>query len=77
MNVNPGKVGIAVKCAVCHRTKAPRGRSVSPYMASSLCADECAGYRLAPLPGSLWPREFEADFGYPVEDNATELKERT
>lgn len=60
------KVGIAVDCAVCHRRKKPTGRSAALEMASSLCDHECPGYGQEPLPGSLWPGESEADFGYPV-----------
>lgn len=63
------KVGISVECAVCRRTKQPRGRSAP--LGGSLCDRECAGYRIAPLPGDLWPGETEEDFGFPVSANAT------
>ena len=35
-------------------------------MAGSLCDWKCPGYNEEPMPGSLWPGESEADFGYPV-----------
>jgi len=38
-----------------------------------LCDWECRGYREVPLSGSLWPGESEADFGYPVNDDGTEI----
>lgn len=63
------KVGIAVTCRQCGRTKAPRGRSVP--MGVMLCDSECSGYRSEPLPGDLWPGETEEQFGYPVSSNAT------
>ena len=46
-----------VKCAVCGRTKPPRGRSVSPYMASGYCEHECSGHDIPPEAGHLWPGE--------------------
>ena len=65
----PTKVGIGVVCTVCRRQKQPHGRSAPPY--SSYCDRECEGYEQEPLPGCLWPREADADFGYPCCDNAT------
>ena len=59
------KVGVAVECAVCHRRKKPIGRDSRD---NGLCDGECEGYRQEPKPGSLWPGESEADFGYPVCD---------
>ncbi len=63
------KIGIRVKCSVCGNTKNPIGRSapVSWYG----CDDECRGYRQEPYPGSLWPGESEAEFGYPVGNYGT------
>ncbi len=58
------KVGVSVQCTVCHRTKQPVGRSAPLGM--SLCDSDCAGYRLDPKPGVLWPRETEEDFGYAI-----------
>lgn len=46
-----------VQCVRCHRTKAPRGRSVAPAMAGDLCTQDCPGYALAPSAGHLWPKE--------------------
>jgi hypothetical protein len=70
--LNPNKVGIAVRCQICDRRKAPVGRSVAAEMANSLCGPMgCKGYYLKPLSGSLWPGESEADFGYPVADTGT------
>ena len=48
-----------VECAVCHRTKAPRGRSVALAMAGALCDTDCRGYYEIPLPGHLWPSEWD------------------
>lgn len=51
------KTGIAVTCAVCGKTKAPRGRSVSPMVWESYChppypgEPACAGYYEDPKPG--------------------------
>jgi hypothetical protein len=57
-------VGVAVECTICHRRKAPRGRSVAAAMANSMCDDDCPGYRLDPYPGQLWPGETKEEFGY-------------
>lgn len=66
----PTKVGISVECARCHRTKAPRGRSLS-YHLSYCLPDECPGYNLEPFAGDLFPGETDADFGYPCSDYGT------
>ncbi len=60
------KIGIAVECVVCHRTKKPAGRSAPLEMATSLCDHECPGWSQPPLPGSLWPGETEEQFGYDI-----------
>lgn len=65
------KVGISVECQTCKRTKAPRGRSAPDALYGSLCNSECVGYWGNPMPGDLWPRETEEEFGYPVSSNAT------
>jgi hypothetical protein len=65
------KVGISVYCTVCKMRKSPIGRSAPLEMANSLCDDECPGYREDPKPGSLWPGETAAEFGYPISDDAT------
>lgn len=64
------KVGIRVYCTVCQRSKLPRGRS-APLGAYG-CDDDCAGYRLDPVPGDLWPGETDDNFGYPCSDHATQ-----
>jgi hypothetical protein len=46
-----------VECARCHKTKAPRGRSVPLPMAGGLCDMDCEGYYEDPKPGHLWPSE--------------------
>ena len=66
MNPRNYVFGISVRCAVCDRTKKPRGRSAPIETASSLCDDDCRGYDSDPKPGDLWPGESEKDFGYPV-----------
>ncbi len=71
--LNAYKVGIRVKCAVCGAIKAPVGRSV-PF-GSFYCDRNCTGFYLEPGSGCLWPGESEADFGYPVADVGTEMKE--
>ena len=61
-DLSNNKVGISVDCVVCGKQKKPRGRDApvsSPY-----CTYGCTGYQKEPLPGSLWPGESEADFGY-------------
>lgn len=72
MALNPQKVGIAVYCVICARMKQPVGRSAP--MDSALCEDECPGYWMTPLPGSLWPNESEFDFGYEVSNSGTITK---
>lgn len=66
MSLNPKKIGVAVTCKTCKRTKQPIGRSAP--LGAYMCDDECPGYRQSPKSGSLWPGESEADFGYPVCD---------
>lgn len=62
------KVGIAVNCPVCHRTKKPRGRSGA--IGLSLCEPElCRAYYNDPKVGDLWPGETEEDFGYPISNH--------
>lgn len=63
------RVGVIVRCTVCGQNKKPIGRS-GPLMAS-YCDDDCRGYHQNPKPGSLWPGESEADFGYPVGSDGT------
>ena len=61
--------GIEVRCTRCDRQKKPTGRSGPngiPY-----CDDDCSGYWASPFPGSLWPGETEAAFGYPVSRHGT------
>lgn len=48
-------------CVVCHRRKAPLGRSVAAEMAGGLCDHDCGGYYKDPKPGHLWPGELERD----------------
>ncbi len=72
--LSASRVGITIECAVCGYDKKPIGRSAP--MGLSYCDDDCPGYRAVPRPGSLWPRESEADFGYPVgPDGTTEAQE--
>ena len=52
------KCEAAPTCAVCHRTKAPFGRSIPLEMANGMCSDDCEGYRMEPRVGHLWPGEF-------------------
>jgi len=66
-------IGVAVECATCGDMKAPLGRSVP--LGVSMCRDECSGYRSRPFPGSLWPGESEAQFGYPVGNDGTTARE--
>lgn len=63
------KVGIIVRCESCGRIKKPIGRSAP--LCGGYCDDDCAGYRQEPRPGSLWPSETEAEFGYPVSADGT------
>ena len=63
------KVGVRVDCSVCGHQKRPHGRS-SP-LGMVMCEEDCAGYKLEPKAGCLWPGETDSDFGYPCCDNAT------
>lgn len=58
--------GTSVYCVVCHKRKAPRGRSVPIPMANLMCDSECPGHYLDPQVGHLWPSETAEEFGYPV-----------
>jgi hypothetical protein len=67
------RVGIEVTCAVCGRMKQPIGRDAP--LAAHYCDRDCVGHRQPPYPGSLWPGETEAEFGYPVgTDGTTEIE---
>lgn len=68
------RVGICVVCVVCGRVKKPHGRSA--LFPLRYCDDRCAGYYQDPQPGCLWAGETEEDFGYPVCEHATELRDR-
>jgi hypothetical protein len=59
------RIGVSVTCVVCGWGKQPMGRS-APLGWAGCRQDDCAGYRMQPYPGSLWPGESEADFGYHV-----------
>lgn len=79
-NLDPNKVGSVVTCAVCLAQKAPRGRSAVPFVRYCKPHDfpedrGCPGYRQEPQVGDLWPGGSEADFGYPVSDHGTRIKE--
>ena len=70
------KVGVTVTCSVCGQMKNPVGRSAP--LGTSYCEPRwygspggCEGYYREPFPGSLWPGETEAEFGYPVGRNGT------
>lgn len=63
------RMGVMVHCATCGLMKKPIGRS--PPLGASYCDDECRGYRMVPYPGSLWPGESEAEFGYTVGADGT------
>ncbi len=67
------KIGKRLYCTICDRQKKPIGRSAPLEL--NLCDRECGGYMLDPHPGSLWPNESEADFGYLVGPTGTEEKE--
>ena len=69
MTLRENRVGVRVECQTCGYTKKPVGRSAPLGM--HYCDDECAGYRRSPYPGSLWPGESEADFGYAVSADGT------
>ncbi len=47
----------APDCAVCHKRKSPRGRSVAMEAANGYCDWECDGYNEPPLSGHLFPGE--------------------
>jgi hypothetical protein len=68
--LNTNKIGVRVRCAVCDDVKKPIGRSAP--LGTSYCDDDCPGYHQPPYPGSLWPGESEADFGYPVGNDGVE-----
>lgn len=59
--------GVRVECRRCGYTKHPIGRSAPLGMTGCDCPD----YENPPYPGSLWPGESEADFGYPVSPRGT------
>lgn len=59
------KIGKAVDCTVCGMQKNPVGRDAPAAFAADSCSYECKGYMQEPHPGSLWPGESQADFGYP------------
>lgn len=65
------RIGVIVTCLTCKRMKKPIGRDAPPAAANAYCDRECLGYRQAPYPGSLWPGETEADFGYPIGADGT------
>lgn len=67
------RVGVVVTCAVCGDMKKPVGRSAP--LGASYCDDGCPGYRQPPYPGSLWPRETSAEFGYPCGTDGTVVQE--
>lgn len=46
-----------VECLRCHRTKAPRGRSVPLAAANGYCNHECPGYEEGIRAPHLWPSE--------------------
>lgn len=45
------------ECEVCHRTKAPVGRSLPMVMTGAYCDRDCKGYLKPPFAGHLWPNE--------------------
>ena len=66
------KIGVRVKCLVCDREKAPRGRSISAAIYNSYCTrDGCIAYDAEPHVGDLFPGETAEDFGYPCSDVGT------
>ena len=67
--LDPLKIGVRCRCSVCGNTKKPVGRSAP--MDSYYCDNDCEGYLGLPYPGSLWPGESEADFGYHVSTTST------
>ena len=70
--LSKNKVGALVRCVICKLRKKPIGRSAPPRI--FYCEDGCIGYRIPPLPGSLWPGESEFDFGYAVGEQGVETK---
>ncbi len=67
------KIGIRVTCAVCHRQKKPRGRSMP--VGFNMCEPEsCSAYYCEPRVGDLWPGETAQDFGYPCSDDGTDAE---
>lgn len=65
------RVGIRVTCATCGYVKLPIGRS-APLDYYGCNGHDCPGYFDEPHPGSLWPGETAADFGYPIGVHGTE-----
>ena len=59
-----GRVGVAVQCETCGKTKTPHGRDAGALAANSYCDTDCPGYNDDPIPGCLWPGETDEDFGY-------------
>lgn len=75
-NLSDKKVGVAVECATCGLRKKPVGRSIpAPTVGTYCCPRRCEGYSEEPCPGSLFPGESEADFGYPVGEDGVEYIE--
>jgi hypothetical protein len=70
MSLSQSRIGVYVYCRRCHNQKKPVGRS-GPMELRYCTDDSCDGYWTPPLPGSLWPGETEADFGYPVKPEGT------
>lgn len=67
VDIEHGRVGIAVRCVACGQQKAPHGRSApmgAMYCQSSYGERQCPGYWIAPMPGCLWPGETCESFGY-------------
>ncbi len=72
--LNPNKYGKYIRCTICHKRKQPIGRSAPALTDGTLCGPDCGGFNQEPLSGSLWPEESEADFGYLVGDQGTEIR---
>lgn len=70
--LNEKKVGVAVYCTVCKNMKNPIGRDGGCL--ASYCTYKCPGYDQPPFAGSLWPMEYEAEFGYPVGSHGVEVQ---
>lgn len=49
------------ECTVCHRRKAPVGRSVPAECGGGYCTGDCHGYYADPKPGHLWPCEWPSE----------------